>query len=385
MLPFVLACTAAAVLVLSAPFIGEIRRAIQQQFPGQFVRIIGGLVAAAVTAGVITALMRIRDRRAARYGGIAAALILAVAYASYTRTGDPQVDAVEHFHFVEYGLITLLFYRAWRPTGDASILLLPILAGVIVGTLEEWYQWLIPARVGDVRDVFLNLVAVSCGLIFSVALEPPQTFTPALGSDSRRRVGLLTAVAIVVFAGFFQSAHLGYMVAGDGWRFRSAHTAAELETASADRTARWAGQFLARPRRFSIEDQYQTEGHTHVARRNNAWAAGDVTAAWLENAILERYFAPVLDTPSYLSKTGHRWGADHRQDAGAQAAAAAPSGIYESTANPSAIHVWSKPIYWSIVVAAALIAAAPWLRASRAVTRAADSSAERTARHPAAR
>jgi pimeloyl-ACP methyl ester carboxylesterase len=40
----------ALAVVLSAPFIGEIRRAILERFPGQFVRIIGAIVALAVVA-----------------------------------------------------------------------------------------------------------------------------------------------------------------------------------------------------------------------------------------------------------------------------------------------------------------------------------------------
>jgi hypothetical protein len=43
----------------------------------------------------------------------------------------------------------------------------------------------------------------------------------------------------------------------------------------------------------------------HVQRRNEAWAGGDRATAWNEYRFLEVFFAPVLDTPSYVSKTGH--------------------------------------------------------------------------------
>ena len=66
------------------------------------------------------------------------------------------------------GLISLLFYRAWRAATFAkatagkpqnmSIVALPIASGLVVGTLEEWFQWLIPNRVGEARDVLLNLM-----------------------------------------------------------------------------------------------------------------------------------------------------------------------------------------------------------------------------------
>ena len=108
-----------------------------------------------VTIGLalLAAGARIRDRRLLRYASIAAALGLGTAYALWNAQGIAEVDAVERVHFVEYGLITFLFYRVWRPRDDASMLVLPLVAGLAVGTLEEWLQWFIPGRVGDMRDV----------------------------------------------------------------------------------------------------------------------------------------------------------------------------------------------------------------------------------------
>jgi len=359
-LPFVLASVVSAAIVLAAPFIGEIRRAILARFPDRFGQIIGGVVLLAVGAAIVSALARIRDRRAWRYTAIAIALAIAGTYALVTRTGDPRVDSVERFHFVEYGLITFLFYRAWRPAGDLSTVVLTVLAGLLVGTIEEWFQWFIPARIGDVRDVFLNGVAIGCGLIFAVALDPPDRFAAALTPAARRRIGVFAAVWILVFAGFFQSVALGNAVSGEGWTFKSGYTAAALDQQAAERAQRWRGTFVDRPKRLSAEDQYMTEGLWHVQQRNNAWTAGDVRAAWNENLILERYFAPVLDTPSYVSKTGHRWSPAHRADAEKRVAAAAGrTAHYESRAEPAAIHVWPRRVYWSAVGLAALLLVLP--------------------------
>jgi hypothetical protein len=353
------ACLVAAGLILAAPFVGEVRRAILLRFPGQFGVIIGGIVVVLVAAAVGLGLARIRGRRGARYLMLAGAVGLAAGYAFFTRTGEPQVDAVERFHFVEYGLVTFLFYRAWKHSGDLSILVLPAIAGLLVGTLEEWFQWFIPARVGDVGDVFLNGVAIACGLLFSVAVDPPERWTLTLPRPALRRIGTFLAVALVVFGGFFQSVHLGHAVAGDGWRFRSGFTAADLDKAAAARAVQWRGQTIGRPQRLSREDQYLTEGHSHVQRRNEAWAAGDAASAWRENLILERYFAPVLDTPSYLSPTGHRWDADHRAEAERQGAPS--TAFYESQAHPGAILLWPRAVYWPVLLMGAAALSAPWL------------------------
>ena len=42
------------------------------------------------------------------------ALAFAGWYSLAEATGNPDVDVVQRFHFIEYGVITFLFYRAWR-------------------------------------------------------------------------------------------------------------------------------------------------------------------------------------------------------------------------------------------------------------------------------
>ena len=78
-------------------------------------------------------------------------------------------------------------------------------------------------------------------------------------------------------------------------------------------------------------------------------------AAWSENLILEKYYAPVLDTPSYISKTGHRWPAGQRTDAELRIVAApGSSDSYESRADATEgrhfIRVWPPVAFWIIVV-----------------------------------
>jgi hypothetical protein len=68
----------------------------------------------------------------------------------------------------------------------------------------------------------------------------------------------------------------------------------------------------------------------------------------------------VLDTPSYVSKTGHRWHPDQRADA--ERARASTDASYVSRAEPLPIIDWSKTLFWSVVVAlAGALTAAGWL------------------------
>ena len=228
--------------------------------------------------------------------------------------------------------ITLLFYRVWRPRGDASMFVMPLLAGLAVGTLEEWLQWFIPGRVGDMRDVFLNAAAIVCGLLFSYGVDPPDREAFALRQGSLRRIGFLATVVGLLFAAFVYSVHIGVEIQA----IRTPEipvTIRRLDTV-ADRPGSSApGRIvrrIERPRSRSREDQYMSEGLLHAQERNRRWEAGEIRAAWSENLILEKYYAPVLDAPSYISKAGHRWPAGQRTDAGQRLAPA-----------PAAVQGWS--------------------------------------------
>jgi VanZ family protein len=356
-LRFLLAVVVSVAVILSSPFIRDIRDWIRVTFPGQYATVVGAAVALAIAVAIVVALVRIRDRRALRYGAIVLALAFGTGYALWNAQGIPEVDVVERVHFVEYGLIAFLYYRVWRPRGDASMFVLPLLAGIAVGTLEEWLQWFIPGRVGDMRDVFLNIAALVCGLLFSVGVDPPAARPLTLRPGSLRRIGVAAAAVALLFALFVRSVHLGVETADpEAGRFRSRYDAATLLSIGQDRLAFWKQQPpIERPRSRSREDQYMSEGLLHAQERNRRWEAGDIRAAWSENLILEKYYAPVLDTPSYISRTGHRWPAGQRADAEERVgavSAGAPS--YESRADATEgrhfIRVWSPFAFWTVVV-----------------------------------
>ena len=207
---FVVAIAVSLAIALSSPFLGQIRSSIRSAFPRQFVWIVGGLVAAAVLAALAAAVMRITERRGLRYASLAASIVAAAAFTRWHASGVPDVDVVEVFHFVEYGLITLLFYRAWRPVEDASIFILPFLAAMIAGTIDEALQWFVPARVGEVNDVLLNGVAIGCGLLFSSASSArSSTARRARFAQDDLKAGCGGRLALAVF---FHAVHSGYLV-----------------------------------------------------------------------------------------------------------------------------------------------------------------------------
>lgn len=346
------AAGASAAIVLAAPFMGQLNAWLRRTFPEQFLPIVMAVVLVLVAAGVFAAARHIRDRRVWRFGALAAALAAGVAYSLVTATGSPDVDWAERVHFVEYGVIAFLFYRVWRTAGDPACLLLPVLAGLFVGLAEEWLQWFIPVRVGELHDVLLNLVAVSCGLVFSVAANPPPDFAWRLSARSRRHLAVASGTVVLALAFFIDQVHLGHLVdrAGLGL-FRSHYPESRLLELALERTAAWRRDPPLVLRRLSREDQYMDEGLWHVRRRNSV----EPRESWEENQILETFYAPVLDTPSYASATGHRWSREQR--AAVAAHAAGERERYVSAAEPYPIYTFPRWWLWSSAMAAIVILA----------------------------
>jgi VanZ family protein len=336
--PLALAVGASIVVLASAPAIGQIRGAIQAAFPGQYRLILGAFVAAIIVAGVLYAMATVREGRARRLSLIGAAIVVGAVYSLATATGNANVDAVERFHFAEYGFLALLYHRAWRGAHAPAALGLAFLAVFMVGTLDEGIQWFVPIRVGEWSDVLLNSVAIICGLTFSAAL--PQRTADAQPDRSRRRVllGMLGAASLL-FAIFFYLVHVGHEVRDPSiGAFRSRYSASELLANAADRAHRWQTDPLTTLRRYSREDQYMSEGLWHIQARNEA--SNDPLRQWRENLILERYFQPVLDFPTYNTPNGGRWPAEQRKNVGA--IAAGDTRPWASKANPYPIFAWLR-------------------------------------------
>ena len=347
------AIAASIVVVFGAPYVGQLRAAIQRTLPGQYRLIVGGAIAVAIAAALLAALVRIRDRRPLRYGVIVAALAGGVIYAVATATGNAAVDVVERFHFVEYGFITFLFYRVWQERANVEALLFPLLAGIIVGTLDEGFQWLVPARVGELHDVLLDCAAVGCGLAFSLGLHPPSSLTCAVDTRTRRTVCAFVAATMLIVASFFDIVHLGYDVdASEAGRFLSRYSADDLRAAARDRAERWKTDPPSILRRMSVEDHYLAEGLWHIQRRNE----GTGLHTWKENLILERFFDPVLQYPTYSTPSGARWPLEQR--ANAEARYGHDPAPYISGANPYPIYTWNAMPFWTtsaVVIAAAVL------------------------------
>lgn len=371
-----------AILAL-APFLGELQRHVRKSVGLGYLRWLSGGLAVAGGVAFVAAVVRIRRFRWRRYGLLAVAGLLVALQVVAWGTGQEEVDAVERVHLLEYGLLAMLFARAFRPYHGGLLLPVLCLLGVgLVGLADETVQWLTPVRVGDMRDVLLNVYAGLVGVLFALALWGPAPSTAGadvgeggsgipwtgpwsrvskaltapfrvpLGRSGRLAAGL-GAVLVLAGAAFFDAAHLGHEIRDPrAGVFLSWHSPEELVRAAEERARSWSREGLPTRRPLAREDAYLSEAGWHAKVRNDALAAGDLRRAWRENRILERWYRPYMDVRG-------RWPADQRAAVKADLAATDPAALgpspgYRSPAlEGRVVPAPPRALLWTVAVALA--------------------------------
>ncbi len=263
----------------------------------------------------------------------------------------------EALHFVQYGILGALFYRALcHRVHDASIYVAASMLGAITGMLDEILQWVTPGRFWGLRDIWIDLLAVALvQLAIAKGLKPAIISGPPRPASVRMlcRVGVLLLAVLAMtllntprriawyteqfpaldFLRHNPSAMFEYgyrFVDPEAGPFRSRLSLEALRRADSERGAE-AGRILAEHRgrmgyeqflrRYSpVSDPFVHEARVHIYRRDRhlQWARGHEpgahqrriheTVAWRENRILEEYF------PTTVRHAGYRFGAEQVAD-----------------------------------------------------------------------
>jgi VanZ family protein len=381
----VVACAAAAAVVLGSPLVGDLRNALLRVFPRHYVLVISGGVALGGLLVLAACLRAITSDRPRRIGLLAMALLLAAISFAFLRSGNPNVDAVEAFHFVEYGVLTLLFFPFGHAGARWEAYLQAALATTVVAIADEWFQWFVPGRAGEWHDVLFDFLATACGLLLCLALDTRHGAGLKTGGHVRGRassdaavrgrassdapprrglhLGVHAAIVIVLLGAFLATLHLGHEIRDpEIGVFRSRFSAARLRELGDDRRREWGGGPPPAAGRYGREDQYEAEALWHVRRRNFGMdpdRKGDpleLDIAWRENQILERYFAAVMDAASAGGTAGHRLAPE--QLAGVDARRAHGQAPFVSDAEALPIYLWPPALFWTIIAALAAAAVA---------------------------
>jgi VanZ family protein len=300
---------------LAAPWLGELRKLIEDHLGDWYVRGLALALAAVGLAAFAGAAASIRRHRALRYTLLALALALVTAQVLLWNRGGVRVQLVERVHLVEYGLLGFLWVEVLRHrVRDALLPVLALLATVLVGVADEWVQWATPVRAGDVQDALLNGWGGVIGTLFGLALVPPRRFVLRPAAPTVRAVRGLGLAVLVAAGGLVEVANRGVVIHDPGaGTFVSAYAPGELLRARDARSRGWSPRAPGEFRPLSFEDRFLSEAGAHAAERNRAVTRGRFRLAVLENRILERWYTPYLDL-EWPGRGSNRWSSEMRRN-----------------------------------------------------------------------
>jgi len=182
-------------ILLAAPIARLVQAFISERFGRA---LIGYAVLAALAAVFFSLVIRLVVRlEAGSWPRLAWLTVIAAIFVYFTwkLRSNPE----EAFHFLEYGALSFLLFRALRHSFP-NVLIYPaaLLLGCLVGLADEILQWALPDRIWDLRDLGLNVLAV--GLVqlgLALSIKPPGVSRPA-DIRSGRRISALLAVLLLV-------------------------------------------------------------------------------------------------------------------------------------------------------------------------------------------
>ncbi len=330
------------IIYLTIPFARAIQKFVYLNWGREtFAYVVIGIVALASAAGVIH--FRRSRMSLASYVWL---LVISGIFVKYTMALRSPEEAL---HFVEYGLLGFLAYRALcHRIRDVSIYFIAAILCTIAGTIDELIQWATPGRYWGLGDIWLNGFAGTLTLVAIAKGLRPSLISKGVSVTSVRWLCRASGVALILllisllntpariarytdrfpFLAYLKNQEsmmfeYGYLYDDpETGLFRSRLSSEELWRIDSDRGLEAAGildrsrdKSAYRPflRKYSpITDPFLHEARVHLFRRdtyllNSEKHADDhdkyrthLTVAYRENQILEKHFKNTLRHSSYV-------------------------------------------------------------------------------------
>jgi VanZ family protein len=297
------------VIFLTLPFGPAIRDFLYETFGKWFVIYFVGISLLAGLVAVFVAVLR-RERRFDPVRLLWLLLIVSLYWRFLKRTFPVPIESV---HFIEYGILSVLIYRAMRESfSETWIFVVAFLFTYTVGMVDEVIQWALPNRVGAMRDVWFNAVSGGLAQIFLWKVVVPPGLTKGLPAKSFRLAAWCAAFN-TAFTGIFL-----VHVSGFGYRtadpevgvFFSRMKPEEIRETDSTRGSEYAVSLDTTYERSYEEfleatsDLFLYEMRVHLFRRDRHFATGSYDVACCEQKFLEKYFGNTLAFSRYGWRDG---------------------------------------------------------------------------------
>ncbi|MCP2519298.1 VanZ family protein [SCandidatus Aminicenantes bacterium Aminicenantia_JdfR_composite] len=251
--------------------------------------------------------IRKKGKKYLRISGVIFSFLLGILINLYISKSTPIFLAAlrERIHLFEYGLLAVIFYHSFKnEISEKLIYIGACFYGGIIGIIDEFFQYFIAGRVGDLRDVMINILSVFVGAFFAFSLNYESQ---KIDIKSSKKIYILSFMFFLMLGTFIYTVHRGYLIKDpEIGEFKSKYYEAKLLEISEQKEKIWKKEKLKNPARFSkpknyysgkiivLEDIYFKEALLRTGKRNKYFREKKYLKAYKENEILEKYYRPFI-------------------------------------------------------------------------------------------
>ncbi|OGL42011.1 MAG: hypothetical protein A2161_12405 [Candidatus Schekmanbacteria bacterium RBG_13_48_7] len=341
---------ASILLFISTPYVGEIQKIIAHYTGKHSDKIIFSFILIFIISFMGFAFWKLRWKSPDKYLKFFVIVILYFIAIRYFQNPNKRVRVIEVIHFIEYGVLSFLFYKAFKSNQKSELslanFLFPVIIMSIIGVLDESIQWIVEKRTGEIRDVMVNIVA---GLLPQILLVLFSPFTKNWFYISKKQIPILLRGLIgftVVISIFFAFAHLGFKFKLDNTVEMVSHfTQDQLREINRNPLiTEKIIKYMNSKNAWNPENYYVSEAKGHEGARNKSYDIGRLDFAYRENEILETCYEPYLNA----SKA---WWEPEKKEAAFQLINNLQVKLYRSPVGRQILFTGIDPrIYWIVVV-----------------------------------
>lgn len=182
------------IIFVTIPFARSIQRFVAQSIGREWFTYV---VLFAVVISLLAGIFYIIRHRPSSRGDFLWLLAVTLIFIGYTLNLGKK-NPEEAFHFVQYGVLGFLVYRALaHKLQDSSVYFAAAIICGMIGNLDEIIQWITPNRYWGLQDVWINLLGASL-IQIAIAMGIKPTFVE--NRPSRKNLRFLFRLIMVAVA-----------------------------------------------------------------------------------------------------------------------------------------------------------------------------------------
>ncbi len=334
----------AIIILLTLPYARQWTNWITERFTGYFIPTTVILI---LSSFLVYTIVRLIKAKSAFFDYLIFALIVA----GYVFSLLQLKIVIEQIHFLEYGLLAYLFLKAIRvDRKDSGGYLIALLLVMEVGVIDEYIQGILPDRVGELHDVYLNVLSGVLALCWYRLLIKPRESTGEF--KTALIISLPLSGLIILSVAYFNS-----KISDFGYYIEDNEIGAFYTRLHPERL----GSYFPKSDYFTeeiapmlyqkeytqllngVNDPVHMEVLVHIFRRDRHIRDEDYITSYRENQILEKYFLP------FIENTSHKWDSSKVADIYAKSR----NKLSEYYVSPVSAHIiteFSEKTQWIAVV-----------------------------------